>query len=234
MNRMDLFLVARRSNHKEPLQDTMIRLCTLFRKVCGTRRKRVLMLRIVKDLRSIHNPDKDRSLTKHLRIHPRTMKRLLNTESFCEDIKDALVQAKSHTCSLVTFQCTAGKHQSMAAAEVSYKILTAILGRDSVHLQHASRHRRGSVPAKSANHLWIVRRRATSAEFKTFANRYCVNLEHTLMNARGSIMRQLLVDELHAVAVHLPGLTDGGRKNFLPQSPKSAVIFLQQNSLNPG
>ena len=121
--------------------------------------------KVLFDMRSIRNPAQVASHRSHTGYYPRLWQDLGALPSFRQVVVEALCACNASGFIEITFQCTAGRHRSVAAAMLLERLLWRVFPTCDVAIDHLhERHWSLSTCAANCGQCWWVRNRAPSDE----------------------------------------------------------------------
>ena len=119
------------------------------------------------DLRSCRNPQHDVSHRGHVGYYPGIWSQLGNLPSFRSELLNALRECSNERCCTIAFQCTAGRHRSVAAAMLLERLIWVRFPLCNVEVQHLHEDRWAeSTCCASCNSCWITRNRAPNEQLR--------------------------------------------------------------------
>ena len=121
--------------------------------------------KVLFDMRSIRNPAQVASHRSHTGYYPPLWQDLGALPSFRQVVVEALCACNASGFIEITFQCTAGRHRSVAAAMLLERLLWRVFPTCNVAIDHLhERHWSLSTCAANCGQCWWVRNRAPSDE----------------------------------------------------------------------
>ena len=119
------------------------------------------------DLRSCRNPQHDVSHRGHVGYYPGIWSQLGHLPSFRSELLNALRECSNERCCTIAFQCTAGRHRSVAAAMLLERLIWVRFPLCNVEVQHLHEDRWAeSTCCASCNSCWITRNRAPNEQLR--------------------------------------------------------------------
>ena len=168
----------------------------------GSNVKRVLF-----DMRNIRNPAQDASHRGHTGYYPPLWQDLSTLPLFRQTVVDALIACHDSGSIEITFQCTAGRHRSVAAAMLLERLLWRVFPSCEVTIDHLhERHWSHSTCAANCGQCWWVRNRAPSSELNAL-------LDDLLRDYQ---QREAYIDVACHQAFYQEPPESEGSKNFKP------------------
>ena len=91
---------------------------------------------ILKSLHRIDNPQRDRALQGHIGTNPRMILQLVKCQPMQTAVLRAALQALRSENAVVIFECSAGRHRSVGAAEILRQVMQPLIS--NIKVIHAS------------------------------------------------------------------------------------------------
>ena len=119
------------------------------------------------DLRSCRNPQHDVSHRGHVGYYPGIWSQLGHLPSFRSELLNALRECSNERCCTIAFQCTAGRHRSVAAAMLLERLIWVRFPLCNVEVLHLHEDRWAESTCRaSCNSCWITGNRAPNEQLR--------------------------------------------------------------------